>query len=164
MLYTPVVEGRLWLVCNTHISSLLISATCAPAVPLLQPPLEVNSPASVPRDPISQLSCPWMERGPASGCPAHTKGQVWQVRACVITQSPPTESYLCDWGFQDLILSQGLAQFQNSYNTLNLRHMWGQCMNGHPWILNQISQILKNAMSERRGRKWMERTPREIKG
>lgn len=104
-----------------------------------------NSPASIPTDPISQLSCPRMKRGPADGCPAHTKGQDWQVRARVITQSSlnwdmiPTLR-LFVWGFQDLIWVRALHNtFQHTWSTVDLLHMQGQFESTSPRSNGQSS-------------------------
>lgn len=118
-----------------------------------------NSPAAILTDPISQLSCPWMERGPSDGCPAHTKGREWQVKSLcdhsVITQ------LRYDTYFKAVCLRFSGPHFGSGPCTINsntLGAQWIYCTckdnlsacSGSPGIPNQMANVLKNEISERR--------------
>lgn len=140
--------------------SLSPSPQLLPVVPLSTTLWWCNTPASIPIDLISQVSGSWMEKGPAGSCPAHNKGQDWQVSLrdhTVITQLRYDTFFVCLSFFRTLFLVMALHnKFQLIWSTLDLLYLQGQfeCCSGSPWIPNQMANILTNEISKRKSRKW----------
>lgn len=129
MLCTPIcreVKGYGWYLISPFLLFPHPHNFCLP----LQYPFSTSlwwcsSPATITEDPISQLSCPWMERGPAGGCPADTKGQDWQVRTRVATQSSLNWDICLSEVFRTSFWVRALNN-KFTWSTLDLLPMQGQ--------------------------------------